>query len=401
MYASGVVCTHCHDAHSLALRPAGDAVCGQCHTPERYQSDAHHHHDGAGAGSACVDCHMPTTVFMQIDRRRDHAFRVPRPDLTLALGTPNVCNDCHRDRDAAWARDAVLRWRPTANGGYQRFAETLVAARRSGQRARALLLSLVDDARSPPIARATAASHLGDYTGGDVVRALRELSLSDDPLLRLGAALGARTQELAASVLPALLDDPILSVRTAAVRRLAPLPEAAMSPAVRSALDAAAAEFFAIARRHADRPEWSLAAGVFHTDRGRLSAAVRTLEDGVRRFPDFGPLYVNLADVYRMQQRDGQTVELLRRGVGAITDDAALHHALGLAYVRRGDTLAAVDAFAQAVGIDATNAHYRMVYALALDTVGRRQDAVTQLEAAAVLDPDNPSITQALRALSP
>ena len=50
---------------------------------------------------------MPTKTYMQVDRRHDHAFRVPRPDESVRFGTSNACTDCHTDRNAAWATAAV------------------------------------------------------------------------------------------------------------------------------------------------------------------------------------------------------------------------------------------------------------------------------------------------------
>ena len=38
---------------------------------------------------------------MVIDKRHDHSFRVPRPDLTDKYETSNACNDCHKDKSAA------------------------------------------------------------------------------------------------------------------------------------------------------------------------------------------------------------------------------------------------------------------------------------------------------------
>ena len=43
---------------------------------------------------------------MVVDRRHDHSFRVPRPDLSAKLGTTNACNDCHTDKPADWAAAA-------------------------------------------------------------------------------------------------------------------------------------------------------------------------------------------------------------------------------------------------------------------------------------------------------
>jgi hypothetical protein len=33
---------------------------------------------------------MPVRTYMVVDRRHDHGFRVPRPDLSVKLGTPNA-----------------------------------------------------------------------------------------------------------------------------------------------------------------------------------------------------------------------------------------------------------------------------------------------------------------------
>ena len=95
MYANRVQCTDCHDPHSLKLKFTGNQLCTQCHVPAKYDTPAHHHHPAGSAGAQCVECHMPSRLYMVIDERRDHSFRVPRPDLSVELGTPNACNDCH------------------------------------------------------------------------------------------------------------------------------------------------------------------------------------------------------------------------------------------------------------------------------------------------------------------
>jgi hypothetical protein len=42
------------------------------------------------SGAQRVDCHMPSKTYMVVDARRDHSIRVPRPDLSVSLGTPNA-----------------------------------------------------------------------------------------------------------------------------------------------------------------------------------------------------------------------------------------------------------------------------------------------------------------------
>ena len=110
MYARGVRCSDCHDPHALELRAEGNAVCTQCHSPagnERfptlrkalYDDPAHTFHAPGSEGAACRSCHMPERTYMGVDRRRDHGFRVPRPDLAAATGAPDVCTSCHADKD--------------------------------------------------------------------------------------------------------------------------------------------------------------------------------------------------------------------------------------------------------------------------------------------------------------
>ena len=57
----------------------------------------------------CVDCHMPSRDYMVIDGRRDHSFRVPRPDLAEVLGVTDACDACHEDLRAG-VRVGCSQW---------------------------------------------------------------------------------------------------------------------------------------------------------------------------------------------------------------------------------------------------------------------------------------------------
>lgn len=100
MFHKGVKCTDCHDPHTTKLKYSGNKVCTSCHQHPagKYDTEAHHHHQPGTPGSRCVECHIPETTYMEVDPRRDHSFRVPRPDLSVKLGLPNACTRCHLDR---------------------------------------------------------------------------------------------------------------------------------------------------------------------------------------------------------------------------------------------------------------------------------------------------------------
>ena len=110
MHMQGVVCSNCHEPHSNALRAEGNGVCAQCHRPDTYDTPEHHRHPVSSSGASCANCHMPETTYMVVDPRRDHSMRIPRPDLSVMIGVPNACNQCHTGESAQWALDAVRDW---------------------------------------------------------------------------------------------------------------------------------------------------------------------------------------------------------------------------------------------------------------------------------------------------
>src|SRR5256886_10824823 len=135
---------------------------------------------------------MPPRLYRVVDRRHDHGFRVPRPDLSVSLGTPNACTDCHRDRPAAWASEAVAKWYGPTRARGPSWAPALAAGRRREAGAGALLAAVAAQP-VPAIVLATAVRLLARSPAAvrpDLVeRALRD----PDPLVRragLGLLLG-------------------------------------------------------------------------------------------------------------------------------------------------------------------------------------------------------------------
>ena len=129
MHVAGVTCSNCHDPHSAKLRAEGNALCKQCHLPGKFDVAEHHHHQPGSAGAQCVNCHMPTKNFMVVDARRDHSIRVPRPDLSVSLGTPNACSQCHAGSSAEWAAETVAGWYPNGRQTTPHYGTALHAGR--------------------------------------------------------------------------------------------------------------------------------------------------------------------------------------------------------------------------------------------------------------------------------
>ena len=382
MFAAGVTCSDCHDPHSAKLNVSGDGVCLQCHAPDRYATASHSHHEAAKAPIACASCHMPTHTYMIVDPRHDHSLRIPRPDLSVKLGTPNACNDCHAEKSAAWAAAAIESWYGPHREGFQNYADAFHAAWADQPDAATLLAAVAAYPNAPAFARASALTDLAPSlspANGDLARG----GLSDpDPMVRIGA-LDMLESVPANQIWPLaspLLDDRSRGVRIRAAALLAVVPTASQPPADRERFERAAAEFIDAQRFNADRPESRSALGSFFAKRGRLADAEAEYKAALRLSPQYTPAAVNLADFYRAvgREADGETV--LRAALIASPQDAGLHHARGLSLVRLKRADDALGELRRAAELDPRQARYAYVYAVALHSVGRAGDAVTELK---------------------
>jgi len=396
MYRAGVTCSDCHDPHSQKLRAEGNVVCAQCHLPAKYDAPSHHFHR-PGAGARCVDCHMPATTYMVVDPRRDHSLRIPRPDLSVALGVPNACNGCHADKTAQWADDAVRKWTGQTPQGFQRFAETLAAAERGDARAAGNLAVLSGDLSQPAIARATAAEALLRSPSQATFDALQRGLKDADPLVRrasVTAAAGLPLERRVPLVAP-LLDDPVRTVRIEAASALAGAGDEALDPAQRASFARAAAEFEAVQRYNADRPEAHVALGSFYAQRGRYVDADKAYRRALAMDPRYAPAYVNLADLYRAQGRDADAEAALREALKQVPESAVLHHAHGLALVRAKRMPEALGALARAARLAPDDARFAYVYAVALNSSGDVRAALAEIDRALATHPDDRDLLNA------
>ena len=398
MHAHGVTCSDCHDPHSAKLRAPDNAVCAQCHAAPKYDVRAHTLHAAGTSGAQCAACHMPTRNYMVIDARHDHSIRIPRPDLSAQLDTPNACNGCHADKKPAWAAAVIEHAFGPVRKGFQTFGAALHDARVGAPGATAELVSLAQDAQVPAIARATALAQLRPTLNAGVLPAIERGLADADPLVR-GAALdtllaappGERVR-LAAG----LVDDPARIVRLKAARALAVAPDDGMGADLRARMHKAFAEYIDSQRANADRPEAHMNLGLFYTERNDPRQAEAEYRAALALQPDFVPGYANLADLYRTYQRDADAEAVLQTGLQKVPGNADLSHALGLVRVRAGRVADALPLLAHAAQADPANARYAYVYGVALHDSGQAKSGATVLEQALKRFPADREILYAL-----
>ena len=379
---AGVTCSDCHDPHSLQLKVPGDGVCLQCHQAAKYDAPRHHFHPAGSSGASCVACHMPAKVYMGVDRRRDHNFRVPRPDLSVRLGTSNTCTGCHTDKSAAWAAAQARAWYGRDPVGYQRYAEALHAARTAAVDAEARLVALLQDAGQPAIARATAAAELARWLSPLSVGALAAATGDADPLVRMGAleALEPLPLEQRWPLVGRLLADSVRAVRILAAGALAGAATANLSAAERADFDRAAAEYVAAQELNSDQPGPLVNLGNFYAARGDAGRAEPAYRAALDLDPDWVPAWVNLADLRRQMRRDAEGEQVLRAGLARQPQAAALHHSLGLLQVREKKMPEALASLKRAADLAPAETRFTYVYAVALHEAGYTREALAVVE---------------------
>jgi Flp pilus assembly protein TadD len=405
MFRMGVTCSNCHESHSLKLRASRNEVCAQCHLPAKFDVESHSHHPVGSTGAECANCHMPTRTYMVIDVRRDHAIRVPRPDLSAALGTPNACNNCHADKSAQWAADRIAAWFGSDRRSEAHYGAIIDAGRRGAAGAEAGLATLALDTGEPDIVRATGLSLLPSFaanTGPEQIKAYLGGLKEPDPLIRATAvdSLVSFAPDQRVAVVAPLLDDQVLAVRIAAARSLAGTPAASLTPDQQASLDRASVELLQSLQATAERPETQLTIGAFLAERGRIAEAEAAYRSGLRLDPTSAPLMVNLADLYRATDRDGEAEPLLRHAIAAQPDFAPAYHALGLLLARQHDMPNALAALQRAVVLAPQDARYAYVFGVALNSDGKPADALAILKQANARHPADVDILVALVTMS-
>ncbi|MBK1645820.1 hypothetical protein CKO25_14385 [Thiocapsa imhoffii] len=382
MYHQGVVCQDCHDPHSLQLQETGNGVCTRCHVAARYDTPEHHHHEIGTAGTACIDCHMPQRVYMVVDERADHSMRVPRPDLSVALGTPNACNDCHQDRDAVWAATHVATWYPDPVHRGPHFAETFHAAASDASDAGERLATLVADLTQPAIVRATALAQLRTRGDQQALDAAQGALTDAHAIVRAQAvrALDLGSLQTRVDLAWPLLSDSSRLVRLEAARVLAPAMRERLDPVARDHLTRAVNEYSKSESVNADRPEAHLNLGLLAFDLGESSAAEQAYRTALNLDGRFTPARINLADLYRALGREKDSRRELQAGLAEDPGSADLHFALGLAQVRAQQLEQALASLATATELVPEQTRFAYVYAVALDSAERTREAIAVLE---------------------
>jgi predicted CXXCH cytochrome family protein len=273
------------------LKPDVNTLCARCHQAEGASLLSHTHHAEKSAGSSCVECHMPRTVYSIKAEIRDHAMTIPVPENTLAHAIPNACNVCHKDRDANWTLERMNAWyRSASRQKLIRRADAFADARKGEADAIPKLLAILNEPTEGALVRANAVGYLGNFQSDTTaMRALLQSLNDPEPLIRAFAARvlnpGPAYRSEVAPALAALLRDPSPIVRISAAVGLIGMGFRQPPGEYAEPLEAAEQMFRARAALNADDAEQDVAAGRFYLLLADPASAVVALETSLKLDP--------------------------------------------------------------------------------------------------------------------
>jgi tetratricopeptide (TPR) repeat protein len=325
---------------------------------------------------------------MGIDYRPDHSFRIPQPQLTINIGTPNACNRCHWDKTARWSEEHITKWYgPGRKHHYGAFIE---AGRRGLPGAGKSLARLAVDRLYPVIVRATALALLNTYPGESTTRAYKLALMDDEALIRRTAVTNLNLPETSRLVklISPLLYDPVKAVRTEAASRLAGELSKHLDAKQKKVFQSALKEFVASMEYSGDFAFGRYNLANLYVELNKTEDAIRSYQAAIKIDKLFYPAKVNLAMLYNRIGSDEAAERLLRE---TVTENPQLYEAaysLGLLLAERKKYQDAVEFLGKAAKGMPNRARVHYNLGLLLQQLGQLNDAETALHRSLEIEPD-------------
>ena len=392
--AGTINCVTCHTSSGRyrfkAQEKANDA-CMPCHENHVKNTPAHTRHKPDGPANKCISCHMPMTSFAQMNRT-DHSMLPPVPAATMAYKSPNACNLCHTDKDAAWADKYVREWRAR---DYQapllRRAALIDSARKRDWKQLPSMLDYItgkdrDEVFATSLIRMASSS--GDAR---IVPVLLSAMKDPSPLVRAAAADALQhvpTREAVQALVTAAGDDYRL-VRVRVASSLTGYPNLPINEADKKTVEAANKEYFASLTARSDQWSSYYNLGNYYSNRSEFRQAISSYDTALKLEPRAVLAMVNESMAYARMGENRKADESLRKALKTAPDNAAANFNMGLLKAEQNDPKGAEQYLRKAIKADPqmAQAAYNLCVITAKDRIS---EAVTWCRKAAELRPQEP-----------
>jgi Tfp pilus assembly protein PilF len=355
-------CMHCHTSsgrYRFADVAEANHACVPCHKERVDNSEEHTHHPSNTEAGKCIACHMPMTKFAHMNRS-DHSMRPPTPAATIAFKSPNACNLCHTDQDAAWANEYVHQWYDDDNQKQILDQAHLIdkARKQDWEYLNDMLEYISREDRDEIVA--TSLIRLLRACDSPkkwpcIIKALKE---DTSPLVRAGAA-EALDNYLTTDALTALLGatrDDYRLVRMRAAASLASIPPDQFRDEYINDLKKAIDEYMEGLQARSDNYINHYNLGNFYLARCNTDKAISSFETAIKLRPDYLASYVNAAFAYNAAGRNDKAEASFRKALELDPNNLVVHINLGMLLGEQSRLDEAEGAFLRVLQIDPNSA---------------------------------------------
>ena len=392
-------CIHCHTSSGRYRfkKEKFNNACIPCHEARVNNPTEHTHHLAESEGSKCISCHMPMTAFARMNRS-DHSMLPPAPAATLVYKSPNACNICHADKDAAWADTFVRQWRTR---DYQapvlKRAALIEAARKRDWSKLPEMLDYIKDAKRDEVFATSLLRLIPPSQDQTVLAALLSASTDSSPLVRAAAvqALGLVLTTESLQALIGATDDEYRLVRVRAAAGIAAFPRMSAPAAYQAQLTKANQEYLASITARPDQWTSHYNMGNYQLGRGEPKKAVASYQVALKLEPRAIMPMVNSSIAYARMGETDKAEKSLQQALKMSPDNAAANFNMGLLKAEKNDRKQAEKYLKKAIKADPqmAQAAFNLCIITAKDRIN---EAVTWCRKAAELRPQDPDYAYTL-----
>jgi len=387
-------CVACHTSSGRyrfnAEEKANDA-CMPCHENNVQNATAHSHHQQGSNGNKCISCHMPMTSFARMNRT-DHSMLPPTPSASIDYKSPNACNLCHTDKEAAWAVRYVREWHTR---DYQapvlKRAALIDGARKRDWQQLPAMLDYITSKDRDEIFATSLIRMVPSSRDPRVVPVLIEAVRDPSPLVRSAAATALQsvpTQEAVQALIEATGDEYRL-VRVRAASSLAGYQNLPLVDEHKKTVAAANEEYLASILSRSDQWASHYNLGNYYLDRRDFKQAVASYDTALTLEPRAVLAMVNESMAYARMGESKKADESLKKALNVSPDNAAANFNMGLLKAEENDLKQAETYLRKAIKTDPQMA--QAAYNLCIITSKDRiSEAVSWCRKATELRPEEP-----------
>jgi tetratricopeptide (TPR) repeat protein len=321
------------------------------------------------------------------DFRRDHSFRIPRPDQSVKYETPNACNGCHKDKSAEWSSDFIVEKYGPDRADH--FSDHLLKGYFEDPNAWKILFS---NKNYPGIARATALSQYANQPLSlEEIQALTAY-LKDPSVMVRNEAIRAlelqQSQNFSDKIMP-LLKDSVRVVRISAASYFNSignlLPE-------NDSFSKANAEYLINLDTNSDFPQGLNQIAVYHQNKGNTELAIANYKKAIIEDNRSNRSRMNLALIYYEQGRIKECEALYLKVAEQEPEFSYSFYMLGLLYNELGQNDKALEYLKLATEKVPVNSNAFYNYIVLLQQQGKNEESLKVAKKALELNPNNDRI---------